>query len=126
MKYKIWSLVALTIVVVSSFYYFLHRESTQKNFFDAVKNGDLKSVHDRLIKEDIDVNVQDEFGYTALHIAALYGHKDLVEMLLNYGADPTIKDRKMFQIPLDIAREKNFDEIVILLQKKIDSAGVVD
>jgi len=45
------------------------------------------------------------FGSTALHVAAYYGHKDLVELLLINGADHKIKNN-LDNIPLDEACNK--------------------
>jgi len=38
------------------------------------------------------INSKGENGYTALHHAASIGNASLVETLLKYGADPSIKD----------------------------------
>lgn len=36
------------------------------------------------------LNVKDEFGSTALHFAAVRGHQEMCQMLLEAGSDPTI------------------------------------
>lgn len=41
-------------------------------------------------------------GDTALHFASKWGYKSIVEILLEYGADPTSKNRKG-QTPMTIA-----------------------
>ncbi len=45
-----------------------------------------------IIKYDVNVNVQDKEGYTALHIAVLFGNKASLLELLNTGANPFIKN----------------------------------
>jgi ankyrin repeat protein len=45
-----------------------------------------------LIDAGADVNKRCEHGRTALHIAAAWGHTDVVRLLLENGADPTIVD----------------------------------
>jgi ankyrin repeat protein len=42
----------------------------------------------RLLKEGSNVNETFDFGYTALIIAALLGHLDVLKVLLDAGADP--------------------------------------
>jgi len=40
----------------------------------------------------VDIDYQNNAGYTALHYAALRGHEDLVELLISYGANPNIEN----------------------------------
>ena len=40
-----------------------------------------------LIRKGTDVNLRDENGYTALHLASYYGKETVVAMLLGEGAD---------------------------------------
>ena len=39
-----------------------------------------------------DVNIRDNYGYTALHLATTFRYHDIVKTLLDYGADTGIKD----------------------------------
>ena len=65
-------------------------------------------------------------GWTALHLAAFFGHKEIVEVLiqagakiieklLNAGADRHLKNSNN-QTPLDIAEEKGHTVVVDLLR----------
>ena len=47
-----------------------------------------------------DVNAKDKYGMTPLHMAAEYGHKEIVELLFTNGANVNAKDEKD-RTPLD-------------------------
>jgi ankyrin repeat protein len=47
-----------------------------------------------LLDAGAEVNRQCEHGRTALHMAAAWGHSDLVKYLIENGADPTIRDEE--------------------------------
>jgi ankyrin repeat protein len=49
------------------------------------------------------LNTLDRRGQTALHLAAASGHEDAVRMLIEKGANPTVKDRSG-RTPADLAR----------------------
>ncbi len=57
-----------------------------------------------LIEAGADVNRPCEHGRTALHMAAAWGHLDVVSFLLDHGADPTIRDVQGMT-PVRVARE---------------------
>ena len=47
----------------------------------------------RYIHQGLDLNfVNPQTKYTALHQACWYGHTDIVMLLLQHGADPSIKN----------------------------------
>lgn len=45
-----------------------------------------------IVDRGADVNKQNQFGSTALHIACIHGNKRAVEELVKHGADPNMKD----------------------------------
>lgn len=47
----------------------------------------------QLLKEGANVNYEDMVQNTALHWVAINGHTKFVALLLNAGADPSVKDR---------------------------------
>lgn len=55
------------------------------------------------------VDPQDLHGESPLHIAAFYGHMEIVEVLLKFGSDITLRNNSG-KTPKDIANEaENFD-----------------
>jgi len=69
------------------------------------------------------VNAKDEYGDTPLHNAALMGHKEIVEILINANADVNAKNNANNQTPLDNAQmnarlgHQSNKEIADLLRK---------
>lgn len=61
-----------------------------------------KEVVDYLIKRGADVNLRQKDGTTALWHAAKLGDDDIVEILLDHGADPKIPDNNN-KTPVDVA-----------------------
>src|SRR5690349_21154048 len=53
-----------------------------------------------LVDAGADVNRQCEHGRTALHMAAAWGHLDLVTFLLEKSADPNIRDEEKMTPPM--------------------------
>ena len=54
----------------------------------AAKNGKLEDVK-HLLQGNTDINASMYRGYTALLMASKYGHKDIVDLLLQYNANVT-------------------------------------
>ncbi len=72
-----------------------------------------------LLEKGADPNIGDKEGKTVLHHAVARGNlaKGLVGWLLARGADPNRPDRAG-QSPLALAKQKNFDQLVALIQKR--------
>ncbi|KAI0778463.1 ankyrin [Trametes elegans] len=78
-------------------------------------SGDAQGVLTYLEEHpDVDVNALDENGYTPLHLAADRGHANVVQALLNRGADRNIKDEDELTAK-ELAEIAGHDEIVNLL-----------
>ncbi|KAH9064125.1 ankyrin [Lactarius vividus] len=67
-------------------------------------------------KEGVDINVRDEYGYTALHLAADRGNVAVVELLLEQGADKTLKDTDGYTAT-DLATIAEQHDVVALLER---------
>jgi len=65
--------------------------------------------------EGLDIDVRDEYGYTALHLAADRGNVDTIELLLKHGADKTLKDTDGYSA-VDLATIAQRPDIVALLE----------
>ncbi|KAL4792224.1 ankyrin repeat-containing domain protein [Aspergillus venezuelensis] len=59
----------------------------------------------------LDVNMQDVNGMTTLHDVARAGHLETLEVLLEHGGDPSIKD-KYGRTPILIAHEKHHPAVL--------------
>ncbi len=59
-----------------------------------------------LITAGAEINRQCEHGRTALQMASAWGHLDVVQLLIQHGADPTIRDDEGMT-PAEIAVRSN-------------------
>ncbi|KAH9047612.1 ankyrin [Lactarius hengduanensis] len=66
--------------------------------------------------EGADINVRDEYGYTALHLAADRGNVAVVEFLLKQGADKTLMDTDGYTAT-DLATIAQQHDVVALLER---------
>ena len=63
------------------------------------------------------LDVQDKEKLTPLHLATLYNREKIVIKLLQNGADKNLKNSRG-ELPIDIARKKNFHNLVEILKDK--------
>jgi len=88
------------------------------NLIDYVKLGNVTKVKE-LIASGVNLNYQDEYGYTALIWAACYDKPEMVQLLLNSGADKDITDVDAHNA-LFWANYYNNLEIADILNKNLD------
>ena len=87
----------------------------------ASERGHLDYVQ-RVAQTEIDINHVNELGWTALMEAVLFGqgsttHQDIIGVLLDAGADPTIADSDGIT-PVQHAEARGHQEIVELLTEE--------
>jgi ankyrin repeat protein len=63
-----------------------------ENLIDAVKRGSASEAKDILARKAELANMRDEDGATAMHYATLGGFRELVDVLLEFGADINAAD----------------------------------
>ena len=80
----------------------------------ACSNGQL-AVVEYLLDLGLDVNVRLQDGATGMHLAAYLGHADLVQFLLQRGADKTIRDDKFGGDPAGWAATFGHHDIAALI-----------
>lgn len=70
---------------------FLSAEEEFDNIWVACTNGDVNKVSE-FLASGIDINAQDEAGFSPIHAAASYGHVALLEYLISQGANVNLRD----------------------------------
>lgn len=84
---------------------------------DASQSGDLSEIK-LLIRDNININDDDTYGLSALHLACQSNHIDIIRELLYNGADVNCKD-KYGVTPLILAAQRcSYDSVSLLLQYK--------
>lgn len=83
-------------------------------------NGNLEIVKYFVEKRKIDVNITDEKKETPLHSAAFHGRKDIVQLLLENGADIYATNRWGFTPIIYAAFAGKFDIVEFLLHRDFD------
>ena len=88
----IWSVSAVcaAIILAATTYSQSTRDSTGKQFFDAIKNGDVAQVKQLLKRDPSLAKASDEKGRTGILFAVYAKHKDIAELLIASGVEPNI------------------------------------
>jgi ankyrin repeat protein len=83
--------------------------------YDAARDGDLEKVRTLLKNDPNLVFSKNSDGWTPLHFAAAFGHKDMVELLLANKADVSAKNNGDWT-PLRYAVENGHTDVAELLR----------
>lgn len=81
-------------------------------------NGDVEKVKKILEKKNSDPNIEDSSGYRAIHYACRNGHFEIVQALVEKGADIDAKTRSGQATPLHRAAMQGHTVIVRFLLSK--------
>lgn len=85
----------------------------------SIRRGDIETVQKLLLKKNLDIkSISPNEKYSALIFASKTGELEIVEILVENGADLNYKDING-QTAIDHARENNHTEIVTFLKKTI-------
>jgi ankyrin repeat protein len=102
----------------------LASQRSEVDFFEAVALGQKDRVEESIgaSRELIGQHASD--GFTGLHLAAFFGHLELVELLLSYGADPdTTATGSMDVRPIHSAAAGRKPESIVPIVKALLSGG---
>lgn len=92
-----------------------NQSTKEEELIDACEKGDRNLV-ELLIKNEADVNHEDEDKWTPNFFASQNGHKEIVEILIKNGADVNHEDENKWT-PIFFASLNGHKEIVELLIK---------
>jgi hypothetical protein len=82
----------------------------------AALKGHNETLQLLLVRNETDINLQNNYGHTALTFAARNGHTDTVRMLLEAGIDINLKHING-KTAIDLASEKGHETIVRILRE---------
>lgn len=90
--------------------------------FEAAAVGRVERVHELLLLEGGFVDLWSPDGFTALHLAAFFGHQEIAAELLRRGADVNAVARNHLGVqPINSAAAGNHTEVVrVLLEHGAD------
>lgn len=108
---KIISIISYSLLLITV----LQASREDEQWFEAVGEGNLETV--KKLVPLINVNVQNDIGKTALMLAAIKDHSDVVKYLLRVpGIDPNIQDGGGWTALVWAINQNNENMVKLLLQ----------
>ncbi|MDG6904702.1 MAG: ankyrin repeat domain-containing protein [Nitrososphaerota archaeon] len=112
----------MTPVVIATYYgqpkiaQIIIEHGAKLDLFEAAMTGQLEIVKQIAAKDQSSINSYSKDGYTALHLAAFFGHLDVAKFLIQSGAKIDIASTNAMKVtPLHSAAARNQLEISELL-----------
>jgi uncharacterized protein len=91
-------------------------QEPELTLFEAAAVGNLDRVHELLLLEAGFVDLCSPDGFTALHLAAFFGHREIAAELLRRGADVNAVARNQLAVqPINSAAAANHTDVVRVL-----------
>ena len=90
---------------------------SERSFIDCAEKGDIEAAK-MFISEGININACDKEGQSALMRASLFGHTEMVKLLLDKGADIKIRSKETQSTALMEAVGGNHADVIQLLAQK--------
>ena len=84
------SVISAALIVASTAYPQTTNDTANKQFFDAIKKGDVAQVKELLKKDASLAKASDEKGRTAILYAVYAKHKEIAELVIASGVEPNI------------------------------------
>ncbi|XP_017490814.1 PREDICTED: caseinolytic peptidase B protein homolog, partial [Rhagoletis zephyria] len=88
--------------------------------FKAIRMNDLKKVKDIINSKEVDLNTRHSLGWTFLQSAAVRGAHEIVQVLLEAGADPDAIDE--FSNAAQISFEKKLNYVAVFMLREEEFA----
>ncbi|GAQ85260.1 hypothetical protein KFL_002260160 [Klebsormidium nitens] len=92
---------------------------------DAAESGNVEALEEAMRSLTVSINSRADDGDTALHLAALHGHAQCVEVLLSKGASVLARDEDG-AVPLHDAAASGFTDCVTLLLNAAEQQGCIE
>lgn len=107
---KKFTLTLTLLLLYNTFVY-----ATSINIFDAARQGNLEAI-DTYVTEDGNIQARNNEGYTPFILAAYYGNNQVLETLVDKGADPCAVDDKGSNALMGVAFRGHVETALWLLK----------
>lgn len=88
----------------------------ERAWFRAARENDIKTIEEIAKTKKVDLDIKNESGETALHIAAAWGHNKVIDALYMLGANIDKRNSQM-KSPQDVAQSNGHLKTAYLLQQ---------